>query len=84
MEVQRCQLAKIWLRHVHIERLGLVNEGASVGSHLYQGTLAQLPYCLVQCLELIRYVKPLNVAWYIEAECTEGYIFPLMAQVIRR
>lgn len=84
MEVQRCQLAKIWLRHVHIERLGLVNEGASVGSHFYQGTLAQLPYCFVQCLELIRNVKPLNVVWYIETEFTEGNVFPLIAQLIRR
>ena len=56
MEVQGCQLAKVGIRHVHIEGLGLVNEGSPISSHFYEGTLAQLPHCLIQCFEAIRNV----------------------------
>ena len=62
MEVQGCQLSKIWIRHVHIERLGLVDESASIRSHLHEGALPQLPHCFIKCLQLTGYFKPLHLS----------------------
>ena len=52
MEVQRRELSEVRLRHVHVERLALIDEGASVSCHFYQHLLLDLPYCLVDVLHV--------------------------------
>ena len=52
VEVQRCELAEVDVAHVHVERLALVDECATVCSHVHQDALFDLPHCLVQRLQL--------------------------------
>ena len=49
-----CQFAKVRFCDVYIEGLALVNVGTSVGSHVDEGTLRDLPDSLVKHLQIIR------------------------------
>ena len=40
------------LFQVNIEGLRLVDEGATICRHLYDGPLTNLPYCLIQCFDV--------------------------------
>mmetsp|Transcript_8651 Transcript_8651/g.23493 ORF Transcript_8651/g.23493 Transcript_8651/m.23493 type:complete len:441 (+) Transcript_8651:1767-3089(+) len=53
VEVERRQLAKVGIRHVDVERLGLVDVRAPVGSHVDQDALFDLPDSLVDGLEVV-------------------------------
>ena len=46
---------------MNIERLRLVDEGASVSSHFHKSALSQFPHCLIERLELIGNVEPLQM-----------------------
>jgi hypothetical protein len=52
-EVQGCELPEVGVGNVNVEGLTLVNEGASVSSHLYQVSLLNLPHCLVDASQVI-------------------------------
>ena len=56
IEVQGCELPKVGIAHVHVERLALVNIGPAVGRHVHQHPLFNLPHCLVQRLQTVRNV----------------------------
>ena len=56
IEVQGGELAKVGVRHVHIEGLRLIDVGASVCGHVHKNPLLDLPYRLVQPLEALRHV----------------------------
>ena len=60
IEVQRGELAEVGVRHVHIERLRLVDERPAVGGHVHQGALLDLPHRLVQRLQALRDVQRLR------------------------
>ena len=49
-----CQFAKVRFCDVYIEGLALVNVGTSIGSHVDEGTLRDLPDSLVKRLQIIR------------------------------
>lgn len=61
VEVEGGQLAKIAIRHVHIEALRLVDEGSPVCCHVYKLALLDLPHSLVQRLEAVWNVQILHV-----------------------
>lgn len=63
VEVERREFAKVGIRHVHIEGLGLIYEGAAIGCHVNQRALLELPHRLVQCLQVI---------WDVQALATIG------------
>ena len=54
VEVHACQFAKVGLGDVYVEGLALVDECPTVGRHVDQGTLRELPNSLVQLLQIIR------------------------------
>lgn len=60
VEVQRSQLAKVDIRHVHIEGLRLVNVSTPVCGHVHQYSLLDLPHCLVQSFEVLRQLQILH------------------------
>jgi len=62
VEVQGSELAKVGVRHEHVEALALINVCTAVGSHVHQGALLDLPHRLVQALELIWNVQFLHAA----------------------
>lgn len=76
MEVQGGELAKVGVRHVHIEGLGLVNVGPSVCCHIHQDSLLDLPHCLVQPLQALRQLQILPATkhcWKQERNCSVAY-----------
>mmetsp|Transcript_5149 Transcript_5149/g.9357 ORF Transcript_5149/g.9357 Transcript_5149/m.9357 type:complete len:221 (+) Transcript_5149:217-879(+) len=52
VEVEGGELGKGGLHHVHVERLALINEGATLGRHVHQAPLPNLPHRLVDRLQL--------------------------------
>lgn len=60
IEVEGCELAKVGVRHVHIEGLALINEGSTVSCHVHQDTLLDLPHSLIQRLQIVWNVKILR------------------------
>ena len=54
IEVHAGQLAVAGVSDVDVERLALVDEGASVGSHADDHPLGNLPRRLVQSLQIVR------------------------------
>ena len=60
VEVQAGELAEVDVRHVDVERLALVDEGAPVGGHVHQHPLLDLPHRLVQRLQVVRDVQVLD------------------------
>ena len=61
MEVEGCQLPKIWIRHVHIEGLRLIDKCAPICSHFHKCTLPELPYCFIELLQLVGNIEPLQM-----------------------
>ena len=57
IKVHRGQFRSIGLGHEDIEGLGLVDEGATVGGHVDERPLFNLPYGLVKLLELGRNLR---------------------------
>eukprot|EP00983_Pelagomonas_calceolata_P106986 1159294-Pelagomonas_calceolata.AAC.3 len=62
VEVQGGELAKVGVRHEHIEALALVDVGTTVRSHVHQGALLDLPHSLVQSLQVVWNVQVLDAA----------------------
>lgn len=60
IEVKGSQLAKVGIRHVHIEGLWLIYESSTISSHIHQCALLQLPDRLVQGLQVIGNIQPLS------------------------
>jgi len=60
VEVKAGELPEVNVRHVDVERLALVDEGAPVGGHVHQHTLLDLPHRLVQRLQVVRDVQVLD------------------------
>lgn len=48
------QFAIVWLSNVDIQRLALVNVGATICCHLEDGLLGDFPHSLIQLLQIIR------------------------------
>lgn len=48
------ELAKVGFSDVDVEGLALVDVSTSVGHHVNEGALGDLPHCPVQLLQLIR------------------------------
>mmetsp|Transcript_1161 Transcript_1161/g.4600 ORF Transcript_1161/g.4600 Transcript_1161/m.4600 type:complete len:635 (-) Transcript_1161:687-2591(-) len=62
VEVQRGELTRVGIGHVHVERLRLVDERAAVGGHVHQHALLDLPHRLVNRLEVLGQVQALHGA----------------------
>ena len=67
VEVEGGEFAEVAVGHVDVEALGLVNEGASVGGHVYKLALLDLPHSLVQGLQVLWDVQLLYHATSQEA-----------------
>mmetsp|Transcript_19724 Transcript_19724/g.41632 ORF Transcript_19724/g.41632 Transcript_19724/m.41632 type:complete len:589 (-) Transcript_19724:922-2688(-) len=53
VEVEGGHLPEVWIAHVDVEALALVDEGASVRRHVDEGPLLDLPHRLVDGLEVV-------------------------------
>jgi len=54
IEMHARDLAIIWFGHVNIERLALIYEGGSIGSHVDYLFLRDLPHGFVKILNILR------------------------------
>jgi len=53
VEVHAGEFAVVGFCDVDVERLALIDESSSVGCHLQDGFLGDLPHCLVELLQVI-------------------------------
>lgn len=54
-EVHGGKLAIVGLCNMNIKRLALINKSTTIGRHLNDSLLRNLPYSLVQILQILRY-----------------------------
>ena len=54
VEVHACEFRVVRFSNVHIQALTLVDVHRSVGCHVYNNLLRNLPHCLVQLLQVVR------------------------------
>lgn len=59
--MKRRKLSKVGIRNVYIEGLALIDESSTIGSHLNQLFLLDLPHSLVDC----RHVKAVLVKKFL-------------------
>ena len=53
MEMHRSQFPVVWFSNVNIKRLTLINESTTIGCHLNDGALRNLPDGFVQILNVL-------------------------------